>query len=91
MSMMRKRGIALRPEFLRRDENAPAGPERARERDGPVSRVAVERDVHPARSAKQRQPYWLPAACPIQTTCPGLLESCHKDGQRIGNPLAEDH
>ena len=48
MSMTRKRGIALRPEFLRRDENAPAGPERPRKRDGPVGRVAVERHVHPA-------------------------------------------
>jgi hypothetical protein len=40
--------IARRPQVLRRDERAHAGPERARERDGPVGRVAIQRDVHPS-------------------------------------------
>ena len=56
--------IALRPEVLRRDEDAPAGPECARERDGPVGGVAVKRDVHPARSPEQWQPRRLLAATP---------------------------
>ncbi len=41
--------IALRPEVARRDERAPAGPERPRERDGPVGRVAVERNARACR------------------------------------------
>jgi hypothetical protein len=83
--------IALRPEFLRRDEHAPAGPKGAREHNGSVSRIAVERHVDPARSAKQRQPRWLPAVRPIEAACPGILESGHEDGQGIGDPLAQDH
>jgi hypothetical protein len=46
--------IARRPEILRRDEDAPAGPEGTRERDRPVGRVAIERHVYPAHSPKQR-------------------------------------
>ena len=91
MSMTRKRGIALRPEFLRRDENAPAGPKCARERDRPVGRIAIERHVYTTGPAEQRQPRRLPAARPIQTACPGILESRHKHGQRIRNALAQDH
>jgi hypothetical protein len=46
--------IAFRPEVLRRDEDAPAGPERAREGDATVGCVAVERDVHAPLLAEQR-------------------------------------
>ena len=48
--------ITLRPEVLRRDEHAPAGPECGRERDSSIGRVAVKCDIDPARSAKQRKP-----------------------------------
>ena len=46
--------IALRPEGLQGDEDAPAGPKRARECDSSVGHVAVERQVHSPRSPKQR-------------------------------------
>jgi len=42
----------LRP--LRRDEDAAATPN-AREGDGPVGRVAIERDAHPPRRARSRR------------------------------------
>ena len=41
--------IALWSEVLRGDEHAPAAPKRARERNGPVGRIAVERHLDPAR------------------------------------------
>jgi len=34
--------IAFRPQILRGDEDAPAGPERPRQRNGPVGRVTVK-------------------------------------------------
>ena len=52
--------IAFRAEVLRRDEHASAGPEGARERHGPVGRIAVERHLDPARQAEQRLPCRLP-------------------------------
>jgi len=54
--------IALRPEVLRRDQHAPAGPERPRKTDAMFGRVTVEGDVHAPRLAEQRQPRRLPAA-----------------------------
>ena len=43
--------VALRPEVLRRDEDAPAGSERPRKSDGPVGYAAVERNAHACRMA----------------------------------------
>ena len=61
--------IALRPEVLRRDEDAPAGPERPRQRDGPVGHVVVERDIHASGSPVHRQPR------PRQTKPAGLAST----------------
>ena len=46
--------IALRAKVLRRDEHTPAGPERPRQRDGPVGRVAVEGDMDSGRNPLER-------------------------------------
>ena len=59
--------IALRAEVLRRDKDAPARPERARQRNRSVSRIAVESDVYSAGPTKQGQPRRLPAAGTIET------------------------
>jgi len=59
-SVHETRIIALRSKVLGRDEHAPAGPERARERDSSIGGVTVEGNIHAARSPKQRQPCWLP-------------------------------
>jgi len=64
--------VALRPEVLRRNEHAPAGPERPRKRDRPVGRVAAERDVHPAHLPEQRQPRRLPAASAVEPAGAGI-------------------
>ena|SRR6516225_4983027 len=56
--------IAFRPEVLRRDKDASARPECPPERNGPVGRVAIERDVHPGGSPEQWQPRRLLAPTP---------------------------
>ena len=58
--------FALRPEFLRRDEHAPAGSERPRKNDATFGRIAIERDVDPAGPAEQRQPRRLPAVGAVE-------------------------
>jgi hypothetical protein len=83
--------VALRPEVIRGNEDAPAGPERPRNRDGAVGRVAVERDVHAARPPEQRQPRRLLAAGAVEAGGAGVPESGHEHRRGVRNPLAESH
>jgi hypothetical protein len=53
-----------------------------------TGRQFASSDIHASGLPEQRQPRWLPIASPIQTACPGILESRHEDGQRVGYPLA---
>jgi hypothetical protein len=66
--------IALRPEVLQGNEQAPAGSERPRERDGSVGRIAVQSDGRPGwpggtAAAKLRRHNRTSAECNRQTVC----------------------
>ena len=60
-------------------------------RDGPVGRVAIQRDVDAAGPPEQRQPCGLPAAGPVEPAGASVPQPGHERGQPVRNPLAEDH
>jgi hypothetical protein len=70
--------VALRPEVLRRDQDAPAGAERARERDGPIASRSRSTYTRPARRTK---PHQLPAPGAVEPAHPGIPKPAARTGR----------